>query len=51
MSFFMESHRSFDKILTYYLSSFMENVPDFLPRLEFFRKHKGGLKTSEGDFM
>ena len=29
----------------------MENVADFLPRLEFFRKYKRGLKTSEGNFM
>ena len=47
----MESHRSFDKILTHYLSSFMENVLDLLPRLDFFRKHKRGPKVSEGYFM
>ena len=40
----MESRLSFGKILTYYLSSFMENVSDLLPHLEFFRKHKKALK-------
>ena len=45
------SHWSFDKILAHYLSFFMENVSDLLPRLEFLWKHKRYLKISEGNFM
>ena len=47
----MESHQNCDKLLTHYLSSFIENVSDLLMRLEFFRKHKRGFKTNVGDFM
>ena len=46
--FLHESQLNFDKLLTHWLLSFMENIYNLLSRLEYFQTYKRGLKSKWG---